>query len=372
MRSCSSQIDVIVWLSLGTVVYSLAHCWVESGSGSAVPVDRTGLQGSAEGELQSTLPFPTADPEPTKQHESHLLLQICELSWEQVRAYLAFGIVFVMMLHFLIAEVYAYMTQPGYFATASVHICQTGVFGAVGFIASGALRGSDDGNTDENVDGKISGEATLVMASLAFQASATAMAITDARGRIEKCNPAFVRLTSPSPEYQRYISGSAPDSSSLSIATNPYKSMLLETVLGLVNGQDAERLQRCIDKCQSAESDSYEGDSSTNSDNEFFVHGKILNVRVSLGSGVSGDAEQAALPFSVLGFLSEKAGLAAQRSASSSASKRYIVVVDDVTFDRSLVRAIHESTAFVHRGHNETLMKDMMNRINSTMQGSQY
>jgi PAS domain-containing protein len=351
------------------VVYSLAHYWIESGSGNATAVVGMGLQGSStENESQSTLPFPIADTEPVKQHEYNLLLQISELSWEQVRAYLAFGIVFIMMLHFLIAEVYAYMTQPGYFATASVHICQTGVFGAVGFIASGALRNSVNDNTDEN--GKIAGEATLVMASLAFQASPTAMAITDARGRIEKCNPAFALIASPSPEYQRYISGSALDSSNLSTAPTPFKDMLLETVFGLVNREDADRLQRCIDECQSVESDGYEGNASTGSHNEFLVHGKTLTVRVSLGSAVSGDAEQAVLPFSVLEFLSEKARLATQRSTSSAASKHFVVVVNDVTFDRSLVRAIHESTSLMHHGQSETLMKDMMNRINSTMQAS--
>lgn len=102
------------------------------------------------------------------------------------------------------------MTQPGYFATASLHICQTGFLGAAGFIASGGWRGSDDANKESVVDGNIPGEATLVIASLAFQASATAVAIADGRGRIEECNPAFVRITSPSLEYQQYVFNSIP------------------------------------------------------------------------------------------------------------------------------------------------------------------
>jgi PAS domain-containing protein len=358
---------------LGAAIYLLAHYWIESGSGgergSAVAVGGMGLQGSAtEMELQSTLPFPISDTRPTKQQDSHLLLQVFELSWEQIREYLAFGIVFLVLVYFLFAEVYTFMTQPGYFVTGSLRACQTGIFGAIGFVAAGALRNIDESSADENVRD----EATLVMASMAFQASPSAMAITDSRGRIEKCNSAFIRITSPSPEYQRYISGSALDTGSSTLSTEPtaYKNMLLETVLGLVNREDVERLQRCINVCESVESDSYRGDSKTDSDYEFLVHGKILNVQVSLGSAASGDTEQALLPFSVLGFLSERAGLATQRSASSAASKRYVVIVNDITFDRSLVRAIHESTALMHHGQSETLMKDMMSRINSTMEAS--
>jgi PAS domain-containing protein len=328
--------------------------------------------------MRSTLPFPTADTEPVKQHGSQplLLLNVFELSWEQVRAYLAFGIVLTMILHFLFAEIYAYMTQLGYFTTASFHICQTGVFGVAGFIAARAFQNSGDYDDDTNkraVDGKISTEGTLVMANLAFQASAVAMAITDARGRIEKCNPAFVRITSPSLEYQPGVSESTLETDSSNLSTMPtlYTNVLLETALGLVDGsEDAERLQRIVDSCQSMEY-SGEEDYTTKPDNDFLVHGRILNVRVSLGSGVSSDAEQALLLLSVLGSLFENARLSSRRYASSAAPKRYVVVVDDVTFDRSLVRAIHESTALMHQGESEALMKVMMSRINSTMQASQ-
>lgn len=91
----------------------------------------------------------------------------------------------------------------------SAHL-SNGILGAAGFIASGAWRGSDDANKESVVDGNIPGEATLVIASLAFQASATAVAISDGRGRIEECNPAFVRITSPSLEYQQYVFNSIP------------------------------------------------------------------------------------------------------------------------------------------------------------------
>jgi PAS domain-containing protein len=322
--------------------------------------------------MRSTLPFPTADTEPGKQHGSQplLLLNVFELSWEQVRAYLACGIVLTMILHFLFTEIYAYMTQLGCFTTVCFHICQTGVFGAAGFIAAGAFQNSGDYDDDTNkraVDGKPSTEATLVMADLAFQASAVAMAITDARGRIEKCNPAFVRITSPSLEYQPGVSESTLETDSSNLSTMPalYTNVLLETALGLVDGSDAERLQRIVDSCQSMEY-SGEEDYTTKPDNDFLVHGRTLNVRVSLGSGVSSDAEQALLLLSVLGSLFENARLSSRRYASSAAPKRYVVVVDDVTFDRSLVRAIHESTALMHHGESEALMKIMMSRINST------
>jgi PAS domain len=256
------------------------------------------------------------------------LLQFVELSWEHARVYLAFGIVFIVLVHFLLGEVHAFMTQPGYFVTGSFRICQTGVFGAVGFIASGALRSSEDENTDEKMDDNIPGEPTLVMASLAFHASATAMAIVDARRRIEECNPAFVRLTSSSSDYQRCISGPVLDSSSLSAAPTQRKNKLLETALGLASGEHAERLQRCIDRCQSIENSS-EGDSSIEANEDFLVHGKILNVRVSLGSGMSGDAEQAALlPFSMSGSLSKNARMASRRTA---APRRYVVVVNETS-----------------------------------------
>jgi PAS domain-containing protein len=331
---------------------------VGGGRGKSASAGRSGLQGSATEQtlpleplsLRSSLPFPTADPEPERQHQSKNLLKVGEFNWEQARSYLAFGIVSIVLVYFLFAEVYTMMSQPGYFVTGGFRVCQTGIFGAVGFVASEALRNSDESNADE----KIRDEATLIMASMAFQASPTAMAITDARGRIEKCNPAFVRITSPSPEDQL-------DRSNLSPAPTACRNMPLETALGLIHDEDAERLQRCINECQSAESYCHEGDSATKSDDEFLVQGRTLSVRVSLASGVPIDAEQAMVPPSVLGFLSETAKLSTRRPES----KRYVVVIHDVTFDRSLVRAIDESTAAMRNGKNEPLR---IREINSTMQ----
>jgi PAS domain-containing protein len=324
---------------VAAVVYSLAHYWVEvgDGRGSSVIAGKSGLQGNAAEQaapleplsLRSSLPFPTADPEPELKHQSKSLLQFCEFRAEQVRVFLAYGIVLVVLVYFFFVEVYNMMTLPGYFVTGGFRVCQTGVFGAAGFIASEAMRNSDESNADENARD----ETTLIMASMAFQASPSAMAITDARGLIEKCNPAFVRVTSPSAEYQGHASGSVLDRSNLSPAPTAYKNMPLETALGLPNAEDGERLQRCIDRCQTM-GNSSKGDSSTESNDEFVIHGRTLSVRVSLVSGVSVDAEQAVVPSSVLGFLSETAKVATRRHDTSTTSRRYVVIVDDVTFDR--------------------------------------
>jgi PAS domain-containing protein len=232
--------------------------------------------------------------------------RLAALRWDDVRPFLAFGVVaVVVLLDFLPIEVYITMTQAGYFSTGCFRVCQSAAFGAVGVMASGALCQSNESDVPENKTVMHEGGMSMVLANLAFDASPTAMAITDSLGRIEKCNPAFVQATSHQGR--------------------------LDAVRQLVNAEDAERLQRCLDECESSEGDQdRDGDES---DCDFLVNGTVLNIRVSLASRVAmGDAEQALAPFSLLGFLSE--------ATKSKSSKRCVVVINDVTLNRALDHAV--------------------------------
>jgi PAS domain-containing protein len=324
--------------TLREVVYGLANYWI-----SAADHGRNDASQSSASTIAhtSTLPIPTAHDaeEPTKQDPAQFLQRLAAIQWEDVRPFLAFGIVAVVLLHFLSIEVYITMTQAGYFSTGCFRVCQSAALGAMGFMASRALRQNDESDVANVMeDGIMRHDTTMVLANLAFDASPAAMAITDASGRIETCNPAFVRATS--------LHGR------------------LDALQQLVNDEDAERLQRCLDSCESSDGDqARDGDES---DCDFLVNGTVLNIRVSLASQVAmGDAEQALAPFSLLGFLSKAAKSAARLKSSAGFHKRYVVVINDVTLNRALDRAVYESTSEMHNGQSETLMRDMMNRIAS-------
>jgi hypothetical protein len=322
---------------LSGITYGLANYWISAVDHHRKDASkRTEPAPGAVPSFPSTLPIPTAE-EFTKQDPAQFMQRLAALRWEDVRPFLAFGVVAVVLLHFLSIEVYITMTQAGYFSTGCFRVCQSAAFGVMGFMASGALRQSNESDVPETVMHE--GGMSMVLANLAFDASPTAMAITDSMGRIEKCNPAFVQATSHQGR--------------------------LDAVRQLVNGEDAERLQRCLDECESSEGDpDRDGDES---DCDFLVNGTVLNIRVSLASRVAmGDAEQALAPFSLLGFLSEAAKSATKSKSSAASSKRCVVVINDVTLNRALDHAVYESTALMHNGQSEALMRDMMNRIAST------
>jgi hypothetical protein len=177
----------------------------------------------------STLPIPTThDAEDViKQDPAQFLQRLATVKWDDVRPFLAFGIVAVVLLHFLSIEVYITMTQAGYFSTGCFRVCQSAAFGAMGFVASRALRQSDEPDAD---NGSATGETTMVVANLAFDASPTAMAISDASGRIEKCNTAFVQATSKQGRLNALLSIAKTQNACRDVLMNVNRRMVIKTV----------------------------------------------------------------------------------------------------------------------------------------------
>jgi hypothetical protein len=255
---------------------------------------------------------------------------------KQNQPYLTFAVVGFMLLHFLVSEVHTIVTEPDCSVTACFNVFRAVVLGAAGFIAAGALRdGSISCPNGETVNDHTRNDAAaLAMAAEAYNASPTAMAVVDAHRRIEQCNPAFVHLIS---QVRRHH-GLSP-TASIGAAT-VYERKTLDNTLGIFNHNDG---------C------------SKYTDCEFVVQDRIMRVHV---------VSFMAMDKSCVGATSQCRemplfGLYTLTSKGKESTRRFIVVLSDVTLERAIERAIDSKLLQFH-GDNEALMRRIRSKLAST------